>query len=266
MPYHQPWQAPGQASGIYWVLVLLVGGGLVAFMLWALYGRMRPRAWTTTGYHALGALVIILTLFTLVLYIIPANQAQQIPPTARAWDWKPGETVKDPAGSGLEGQPYRGYLVYLANGCTYCHTLYLRPEDIKTGWAEGATPDEVSQMGDFVHYPFTMLGTQRDGPDLTVIGPKIPDMKYHIDHLVDPRRFKPKSVMPTYRYLSERDLRDLAAFLISLGNEPQKLRAGVAPTPPPVEDPRIAKGRELYRTIGCVACHSVDGSPNVGPT
>jgi len=235
-------------------------------MLWALYGRMRPRAWTTTGYHALGALVIILTLFTLVLYIIPANQAQQIPPTARAWDWKPGETVKDPAGSGLEGQPYRGYLVYLANGCTYCHTLYLRPEDIKTGWAEGATPDEVSQMGDFVHYPFTMLGTQRDGPDLTVIGRKIPDMKYHIDHLVDPRRFKPKSVMPTYRYLSERDLRDLAAFLVSLGNEPQKLRAGVAPTPPPVEDPRIAKGRELYRTIGCVACHSVDGSPNVGPT
>ena len=121
-------------------------------------------------------------------------------------------------------------------------------------------------MGDFVHYPFTMLGTQRDGPDLSIIGRKIPDMKYHIDHLVDPRKFKPKSVMPTYRYLSERDLRDLAAFLVSLGNEPQKLRAGIAPTPPPTEDPRIAKGRELYKSAGCVACHSVDGSPNVGPT
>jgi mono/diheme cytochrome c family protein len=264
---HQPWQAPGEASAIYWVLVLLVGGGLLAFMLWALYGRLRPRAWTTAGYHALGALVIIMTLFTLALYIIPANQAQQIPPTGRAWDWKPGETIKDPGGSNFEGEPYRGYLVYLANGCTYCHTLYLRPEDMKTGWAEGARPDEVSHMGDFVHYPFTMLGTQRDGPDLTVIGRKIPDMKYQIDHLIDPRKFKPKSVMPTYRYLSHRDLQDLAAFLVSLGNEPQKLRAGIAPAPaPPTEDPRIAKGRELYRSAGCVACHSVDGSPNVGPT
>lgn len=263
---HQPWQAPGEASGIYWVLVLLVGGGLLVFMLWALYGRLRPRTWTTTGYHALGALVIIMTLFTLVLYIIPANQAQYIPPTARAWDWKPGEVIKDPGGSGLEGEPHQGYLVYLANGCTYCHTLYLRPEDIKTGWAEGARPDEVSQMGDFVKFPFTMLGTQRDGPDLTVIGRKIPDMQYHIDHLVDPRKFKPKSVMPTYRYLNQKDLQDLAAFLVSLGNEPQKLRAGVAPTPPPTEDPRIAQGRELYKSAGCVACHSVDGSPNVGPT
>ncbi|MCL6581418.1 MAG: hypothetical protein K6U08_07375 [Firmicutes bacterium] len=90
--------------------------------------------------------MIIMTLFTLVLYIIPANQAQQIPPTARAWDWKPGETIQDPGGSNIEGEPYRGYLVYLANGCTYCHSLYLRPEDIKTGWAEGARPDEVSQM------------------------------------------------------------------------------------------------------------------------
>jgi mono/diheme cytochrome c family protein len=263
---HQPWQAPAQASPIYWVLVVLAGAGILAFMLWALYGRLRPRRWTTAGYHALGALVIIMTLFTLVLYIIPANQAQQIPPTARAWDWKPGETVTDPGGSGLKGEPYRGYFVYLANGCTYCHTLYLRPEDIKTGWAEGARPDEVSQMGDYVHYPFTMLGTQRDGPDLTVIGRKIPDMRYHIEHLVDPRKFKPKSVMPTYRYLSEKDLRDLAAFLVSLGNDPKKLRAGIAPTPPPTEDPRIAKGRELYRSAGCVACHSVDGSPNVGPT
>jgi cytochrome c1 len=121
-------------------------------------------------------------------------------------------------------------------------------------------------MGDYVHYPFTMLGTQRDGPDLTVIGRKIPDMQYHIEHLVDPRKFKPKSVMPTYRYLSEKDLRDLAAFLVSLGNDPKKLRAGIPPTPPPAEDPRIAKGRELYRSAGCVACHSVDGSPNVGPT
>ncbi len=263
--HHQPRPSPTEAPPIYWVFVVLAIVVIVLFMLWALYGKMRPGRMTTAGYHALGALVIVMTLFTLVLYIIPANQSQQIAPTTRAWDWKPGEVIKDPGGSGLAGEPYRGYLVYLANGCSYCHTLYLRPEDIKTGWAEGARPDEVSQMGDFVHYPFTMLGTQRDGPDLTVIGRKIPDMKYQIDHLVDPRKFKPKSVMPSYRYLSQKDLRDLAAYLVSLGNEPQKLRAGVVPPPAP-EDPLIAKGQELYRNLGCVGCHTIDGSRSTGPS
>jgi hypothetical protein len=78
---HQPWQAPAQASPIYWVLVVLVGAGIVAFMLWALYGRLRPRRWTTAGYHALGALVIIMTLFTLVLYIIlsPPTKPSRFP-------------------------------------------------------------------------------------------------------------------------------------------------------------------------------------------
>ncbi|OGF53117.1 MAG: hypothetical protein A2Z21_06920 [Candidatus Fraserbacteria bacterium RBG_16_55_9] len=264
---NHPWQAPAEASGLYWLLVALVVGGLLSFTLWTLYGRLRPGRLTTVGYHALGVLVLVLALFTLALYVIPATQAEKIPPTERAWDWKPGETLKDPSGAALEGEPYRGYLVYLANGCTYCHTLYLRPQDIQTGWGEGARPEEVSQMGDYVNYPFTMLGTQRDGPDLTVIGRKIPNMNYHVEHLVNPRKFKIHSIMPTYRYLSEKDLLDLAAFLVSLGNEPQKLRMGqLVPPPPTTEDPRIAQGRGLYNSLSCVACHTLDGASSTGST
>lgn len=265
---NHPWQTPTEASGFYWLLVALIVGGLLAFTLWALYGRLRPSRLTTIGYHALGALVLVMTFFTLALYVIPATQAEKIPPTARAWDWKPGETLSDPSGAALEGEPYRGYLVYLANGCTYCHTLYLRPQDIQTGWSEGARPEEVSQMGDYVNYPFTLLGTQRDGPDLTVIGRKIPNMKYQIEHLADPRKFKARSIMPTYRYLSEKDLQDLAAFLVSLGNEPEKLRTGqlAPPPPPPTEDPRVAQGRELYNNLSCVACHTLDGTKSTGPS
>jgi len=263
----EPREAPAQAGWLYWLLVAIAALGLLAFTLWALYGRARPRAWTTAGYHALGALVIVITLFTLVLYVIPATQGMRLEPTGRAWDWKPGQLLKDPGGSGLEGEPYRGYLVYLANGCTYCHTLYLRPQDIETGWREGARPDEVSKMGDYVNYPFTMLGTQRDGPDLTVIGRKIPDMNYHIEHLKDPRKFKPRSIMPSYSYLSERDLRDLAAFLVSLGNKPQDLRAGlVGPKPQPELSELARQGGELYRDLGCVGCHTTDGAPSTGPT
>jgi cbb3-type cytochrome oxidase cytochrome c subunit len=263
----EPGEAPAEAGWLYWLLVIIVAVGLLAFTIWALYGRMRPRRWTTAGYHALGALVIVITVFTLVLYVIPATEGMRLPPTERAWDWKPAEALKDPGGSGLEGEPYRGYLVYLANGCTYCHTLYLRPQDIETGWREGTRPEEISKMGDYVNYPFTMLGTQREGPDLTVIGRKIPDMTYQIEHLKDPRRFKPRSIMPSYRYLSERDLRDLAAFLVSLGNDPDDLRAGLVGPPKPAElSPLAQKGMELYRQLGCVGCHTVDGTVSAGPT
>jgi cbb3-type cytochrome oxidase cytochrome c subunit len=268
-PEHQAWQSAGDAPVIYWALVVLVGGGLLTFIFWALYGKMRPGKLSSSNfsYHALGALVLFMTLFTLALYLVPANQAKTITPTARAWDFSSGEKIKDPGGSNIEGEPYRGYLIYLANGCQYCHTLYLRTEDIKTGWGEGARPDEVSQIGDYVYYPFTMLGTQRDGPDLTVIGRKIPDMQYQKEHLIDPRKFKPKSIMPTYRYLSDQDLNDLAAYLVTLGNDPKKLREGATLTPPPTtESPLIAKGKELYRSLGCVGCHTVNGTPNAGPT
>jgi len=262
----QPWEAPSEAGGLYWLLVALVALGLLAFSFWALYGRVGLKRFTTTGYHALGALVIVLTLFTLVLYLIPATQAMRLAPTQRAWDWKPGEVLNDPGGSGLAGEPYRGYLVYLANGCTYCHTLYLRPQDIGTGWGEGAAPDDVSRMGDYANYPFTMLGTQRDGPDLTIIGRRIPDMSYQIEHLKEPRRFKPRSIMPSYRYLPERDLLDLAAFLVSLGNEPEKLRAGKLIEKPEGLSELAQQGQKLYRKLRCVGCHTTDGSPNVGPT
>ena len=263
----RPLPSPAEASPLYWALVALTVAGILGFTLWALYGRPRERRWTTAGYHALGALVIFMTLFTLVLYVIPATQAARIPPTDRAWDWKPGEVLQDPGGSGLTGEPYRGYLVYLANGCVYCHTLYLRPQDVETGWGEGARPEDVSQLGDFVNYPFTMLGTQRDGPDLTLVGRRIPDMTYQIEHLKDPRKFKPRSIMPSYRYLSERDLRDLAAFLVSLGNKPDDLRAGRVGPPEPAGLSELAKkGQQLYRELGCVGCHTVDGSPSTGPT
>jgi cytochrome c oxidase subunit 2 len=74
--------------------------------------------------------------------------------------------------------------------------------------------------------------------------------------------------MPNYGYLLDRDLRDLAAFLVSLGNPPQALKAGeLAPAPPSGGlDDLALQGQSLYRAQGCVGCHSVDGSANVGPT
>ncbi len=266
----RPWSGPAEAGWLYWLIVIAVLAALLGFAAWTLYGRHGAEKTSTRHYHALGSLVVLMTLFTLVLYLIVAFRAQSTPPTDRAWDWRYGELLHDPGGTDLAGEPYRGYQVYLSQGCVYCHTLYLRPEDVRTGWGEGATEEDVSQSGDFVNFPFALLGTQRDGPDLTIIGKKIPDMSYQIEHLKDPRRFKPDSVMPTYDYLSDRDLNDLAAFLVSLGNPPEALKSGevgAQPAGPGGEvDPLVQQGQGLYRSLGCLSCHSVDGSPNVGPT
>jgi mono/diheme cytochrome c family protein len=264
----QPHNTWSEASSLYWLIANVVLVLLLAFAIWALYGKMRHGKHTNLGYHALGALVLSMTFFALILYIIPATQSASVAATDRAWDWQPEEVLNDPGGSALSGEPYRGYLVYLANGCTYCHTLYLRDQDIETGWGEGARPDEVSQIGDYVNYPFTMLGTQRDGPDLTITGRKIADMTYQIDHLVNPRLFRANSIMPSYRYLNEEDLQDLAAFLVSLGNKPSDLREGNLQQPEnPVELSALAEqGKELYRSKGCVGCHTVNGEKITGPT
>lgn len=259
----------------FWAIIAVVCVGLLAFLFWALYGRHGdPEQRASTGkYHAAGALVIVLMVFTLVLYIAVATRVQGLDPTDRAWDWKPGETLTDPGGSGLEGEPYRGYQIYLAEGCVYCHTQYIRKEDIPTGWAVGATQEDISQTGDFVGYPFTLLGTQRNGPDLTIIGRQIPNMRYHIDHLERPREFKPESIMPSYAHLSDRNLRDLAAYLVTLGHSKEALKAGEAGTPSEAEgaasaeeDPQVAKGREVFNAQGCNACHTTDGSASTGPT
>ena len=265
---HRAWRDYGAAGWGYWGLALLVLVGFGAFIAWALYFRGKEPQHPSTGrYHILGSLIVVMTLFTLMLYVVVALEAQNTAPSDRAWDWKPGEVLNDPGGSTLAGQPYRGYQVYLAQGCTYCHTLYLRPEDIATGWEEGASEADVSQMGDFVNFPFALLGTQRDGPDLAIIGKRIPDMGYQIAHLKTPRQFKPKSIMPNYTYLSDRDLGDLAAFLVSLGNPPAALKSGkLAQIPSENLDEIARQGQDLYRSLGCVGCHSVDGSANAGPS
>ncbi len=267
-------QGFGDVGPAFWLIIAAVFCGLLAFMLWGIHARHRdPEQHASTGkYHAAGALVIVMTLFTLVLYITVAARLQQMEPTETAWDWQPGEEVTDPAGSGMTGEPYRGYQLYTSQGCVYCHTQYIREEDIPTGWAAGAKKADVTEPGDFVEYPYTLLGTQRNGPDLTIVGRRLSDMQYHVEHFKHPRQFKPQSIMPSYAHLSEEDLKDLAAYMISLGNPPDALRAdevgadaggegGLA------EAGELAqKGKQLFNSEGCIGCHSVDGSSNVGPT
>lgn len=93
-----------------------------------------------------------------------------------------------------------GRNVYVREGCYNCHSQMIRP-----------LRDEVERYG---HYslaaesmydrPF-QWGSKRTGPDLARVGNKYSD-DWHRDHLKDPRAVVPGSIMPSYPWLTEREI------------------------------------------------------------
>ncbi|APV44424.1 cytochrome c oxidase cbb3-type subunit I/II [Dehalogenimonas formicexedens] len=115
-----------------------------------------------------------------------------------------------------------GLLVYKANGCEYCHNQFIRPQD----WAMGYT----SQAGDFYFSVPNFLGTERTGPSLGQIGGKRPTV-WDIQHEINPRSRSPRSIMPSFAWMSDTDLNNLAAYLQSLGGEDLDPSGFYAPVP-----------------------------------
>lgn len=93
-----------------------------------------------------------------------------------------------------------GRNIYIREGCYTCHSQMIRP-----------LRDEVERYG---HYslaaesmydkPF-QWGSKRTGPDLARVGGKYSD-EWHKLHLENPRAVVPESIMPPYKFLSERAL------------------------------------------------------------
>jgi cytochrome c oxidase cbb3-type subunit II len=100
------------------------------------------------------------------------------------------------------GAAEEGRLVYLAQGCIYCHSQQVRPAgfgaDLDRGWGR-----RRSVSRDYIHDQPVLLGTMRTGPDLTNIGLRQPSEDWHLSHLYDPQTTSAGSTMPPYRYLFE---------------------------------------------------------------
>lgn len=102
--------------------------------------------------------------------------------------------------------------IYIREGCYVCHSQMIRP-----------FRDETERYGHYslaaesmYDHPF-QWGSKRTGPDLARVGGKYSD-EWHVQHLKDPRAVVPESIMPTYQFLSQRDLKvaDMAAELRTL--------------------------------------------------
>ncbi len=107
--------------------------------------------------------------------------------------------------------------VYVANGCSYCHTQQVRPLDQDRIFGRPSAP------GDFAYQTPELLGSQRTGPDLTDVGARQASALWQYIHLYNPRAVVPESIMPAFDWMF--DVVDEAPA----GTTPVPLPAAYAP-------------------------------------
>jgi cytochrome c oxidase cbb3-type subunit 2 len=99
------------------------------------------------------------------------------------------------------GQAVAGQRVYAAEGCISCHSQQVRQTsvtatDIERGW--GVRP---SVARDYLRDSTAFLGSRRLGQDLSNVGVRLPDAKWHYKHLYHPSSVCEGSLMPAFSHL-----------------------------------------------------------------
>jgi cytochrome c oxidase cbb3-type subunit 2 len=126
---------------------------------------------------ALGIYIVIVMLIA----VLPAIDLSATPP---------GPGVEPLTALQAEGRD-----VFVANGCSYCHTQQVRP------LAQDKVFGRPSAPGDFAYQTPELLGSERTGPDLTNVGMTKPSDVWQYIHLFDPRAVVPESIMPNFKFL-----------------------------------------------------------------
>lgn len=121
----------------------------------------------------------------------------------------------------LSDAEVKGREIYMGNGCVYCHTQYVRPQDWNA--AGGGKAARPAQAGDYVFQKTMLLGTERTGPDLSQEGGVHPD-SWHRAHFANPRYVSPNSIMPQFSYIKGEDLDNLISYVQGLGGKAASVR------------------------------------------
>lgn len=114
----------------------------------------------------------------------------------------------------------RGRQIYLREGCVYCHSQQVRSVQADEVLSSSFG---VARSGDYYYDIPHVLGTSRQGPDLSNEGRVWSKdygesaREYLIGHFKNPRAYNPQSVMPAFDYLSEPELSDLTDYMQALG-------------------------------------------------
>jgi cbb3-type cytochrome c oxidase subunit II len=181
----------------------------------------------------------------------------------------------------------KGLDLYVENGCSYCHSLFIRTND----WVEGAS--RIAERGDYIAMRPAILGTERVGSDLSEEGGEHP-VDWHLAHFINPRTVSPLSLMPSWEFMGREKIALLTAYVQSLGGraadyrvERQRLwkeRALAAwhagpdssiawlhaqippvwlpmPNPYGATDAELERGHKIYQQF-CIGCHGAVGDGN----
>lgn len=169
----------------------------------------RSLLWTATG--------------AFLLFAVGAVMTTVVPPITNRSLWASDYPVHE-----YTEQEQRGREIYQREGCVYCHTQQIRhleSDQRRYGWRLVKAPP--SESWEYVNDKNHFLGTKRTGPDLGRVGGKY-SSEWHWAHFKDPRNMGEKfespngayqsaSIMPSFAYLSDEEIKDLTAYIQTLG-------------------------------------------------
>jgi cytochrome c oxidase cbb3-type subunit 2 len=177
-----------------------------------------------------------------------------------------------------------GLRLYVANGCSYCHTQFVRIMD----WGIGAV--RIAEAGDYAGRRPALMGTERTGPDLSQEGGQHSD-DWHVAHFANPRYTSPISLMPSWEFLGEEKINRLIAYMQGEGLQMADFRVSrqrhwkglameayqagadkniawlhseipagwrVVPNPYPATAEALLRGKKIYQDF-CIGCHGLIG-------
>ena len=87
--------------------------------------------------------------------------------------------------------------IYVREGCYTCHSQMIRPS------VQTERYGDFSRSGEFIYDRPFQWGSKRIGPDLARVGKRSLSNAWHFEHLMNPRRTSPTSIMPAYAFMEE---------------------------------------------------------------
>lgn len=148
---------------------------------------------TESGHRKLEGLATAFSILTFIAVIV--GTIIEIYPIINVREYLTVENAVEPW-SPLE---LAGRDVYIHEGCYVCHSQQIRqlPFDVLRFGAPSTIDESVWD------HPF-QWGSRRIGPDLARVGKKYPNF-WHYRHMIDPRAVTEKSIMPSYRWLTNHE-------------------------------------------------------------
>ncbi len=135
-----------------------------------------------------------LTFFTF-LCVIVGGLALLVPPFFLQGTIEPIAGVRPYSALELEGRD-----LYIREGCNTCHSQQVRPFKTETD-----RYGRFSMAGEGIYDRPFLWGSRRTGPDLARVGGKYPH-SWHWLHFINPRNMEPRSNMPEFAFLRDREL------------------------------------------------------------